>query len=137
MHHRDTTLLCGFLLLLPIGAGAAEIHKEVLSALDWELPQNTCKKPPFLGAGADIIDASGMKRRYGIDTYKLERHQRKQQRYDNCMTQYRTGLAKDFEELKSSAQYGLTQEQSNIILGKMASIHSILAPPENTEKPDS
>ena len=137
MIRKATVLLCGSLLLLPITTNAAETHKNVQQALDWQLPENSCKKPPYIGLGIEILDEAGMRRRYdGADHYKIERQERKQKRFDTCMKQYRNGLAADFEELKSSAQYGLTKEQSDIILGKMASIHTILAPPENADKPE-
>ncbi len=131
-------------LLLPVGV-LAEPHERVQSALDWELPSNECKKPSFAGkvaiastlnpggdlfSGGFYLDSSiHATYRYDLDHYQLDRYKRAEKRWINCLREYRQGLLADFEELKNSAQYGLTKNQADLILGKMALIQSVYISP--------
>ena len=123
------SVLCVFLLLLPASVVTAEVDKKVQGALDWALPVNACEEPLLPGKATDIIDANGNITRFDMDTYQLERFQRKQKRWQNCVQKHKKGLMRDFETLENSAQYGLTQGQANDILGKMKLIQTVLLSP--------
>ena len=66
-------------VLAPTLAIAAEIHPEVQSALDWQLPENICgDRPQIIGAEPDVKDpAQDTTVRYDVDYYKLGRYERK------------------------------------------------------------
>lgn len=119
--------------LLVIGSGEAtlaEAHNKVQQALNWEMPTLECEKPVLRGAGMAIVDASGTRKQVDTDSYKLGRHERKMNRWNTCVKKYKEVLNVDFETLKSSAQYGLSKNQANTIMGKMALIQSALVSPE-------
>ena len=112
-------------------AGMAEVHEKVQAALDWQLPPSDCKKPKKLvGAMQDIKDSDGVSNRFGFDSYMLNRYKRRFQRWETCVSDYRTALLEDFEELKDCAQYGLTRPQSEIILGKLTLIQATVLSPD-------
>ena len=126
-------LLCALFLVLVSVAGTAlaEVHENVQTALDWQLPVSDCKKPKRnVGAMQDIEDSDGVNNRFGTDSYMTSRYNRKLKRWESCIGEYRTVLLDDFKELKDSAQYGLNQEQAEIILGKLALIQSTLVSQE-------
>jgi hypothetical protein len=107
----------------------AEIHESVQAALDWQLPTNTCKQPkPLAGELQDIEDSDGVSNRVGVDSYQLDRYERKQKRWEDCVIDYKEAILEDFEELKNSAQYGLTQLQAETILTKLAQIQAAVIP---------
>ena len=123
------TALC---VLAPTLAIAAEIHPEVQSALDWQLPENSCgDRPQIIGAEPDVYDpAQDTTVRYDVDYYKLGRHERKMKRWDACITGYKEDLMNEFEVLKNCARHGLTQAQADTILGKLALIQEVLVSPD-------
>jgi len=127
-------LFCFALLITVVGSASAQesnVHNKVQAALDWQLPQNECKEPKIRGVGTGIIDEAGVTRRYdGVDSYQIGRFERQQKRWRSCVSEYKSGLLEDFTELKNSAQYGLTQQQADIILGKMALLQSALSSPD-------
>jgi hypothetical protein len=47
-----------------------------------------------------------------------------------CVDNYKQDLFSDQETLKNSAQYGLTEQQANIILSKMKMIQTALLSPD-------
>ena len=129
---KATPLLFTF-LIMAAGSTFAEgqsVHSKVSEALAWELPENSCGQPKIRGVGTGIIDNEGTTRRYDVDTYQIERFERQQKRWKACVSKYKGGLMEDFETLKNSAQYGITQEQANTILGKMALIQSAMTSPD-------
>ena len=104
----------------------AAIHAKVQSALDWQIPEMQCTKPILRGAGIAIVDGSGDRTQTDTDSYTLRRHDRKMKRYNTCITEYKQVLNDDFESQKDCAQYGLTQNQANIILGNMKLIQTTI-----------
>ena len=122
-------ILCASLLVVPAKAATAETHKKVQSALDWELPMNACEQPQLRGKATDIIDANGQVTRFDIDSYELERFERKEKRWKKCEEKYRQRLEGDFKTLMNSVQYGLTPDQANTILGNMKLIQTVLLSP--------
>jgi len=125
------------LLLLP-SLSFAETHEKVQAAMDYELPENTCVKPkkfvrktevvgaPMPASGAvPIFEGSGADEITDMDSHTINRLKRKEERWHACVSDFKTTLLNDMEELKASAQYGLTQDQANIILGKMAQIQKV------------
>lgn len=109
------------------------VHENVQEALDWQLPENPCKRPKPPGDSKEIRDEQGVTRtQWDVDGYTLARYERKEKRWKKCVDKYKQSLAAEQETLKSSAQYGLTQQQANIILGKMKTIQSVLLSPDGT-----
>ena len=128
-------LLCFFLLVTVVGSVCAEeqkVHGKVQAALDWKLPYNDCKEPKMRGVGTGLINDEGATQTYDADSYQIGRFERKQKRWRSCVSKYKSGLLEEFTELKNSAQYGLTQQQADIILGKMALIQSALRSPSGS-----
>ena len=145
------------LILLVSGFVVAETHELVQSALDYALPENTCTKPriitsntsvsgtPISAAGsAGFFVGEGASEVSDMDSYTRERLERKEKRWRKCVAEYKEELLNDMEELKSSAQYGLTQDQASTILGNMARIQQlymteegVLAEADSGETPDS
>ena len=113
---------------------AEGLHPEVKFALQYEVPENTCKRPrggedlksvsaPTQSSGSlNVFDGSNTGDVSEIDSYTRKRIARKEKRWKQCVGDYKKGLLADMERLKSSAQYGLTQEQANTILANMARI---------------
>ena len=127
-------VLLAILLIAPLcsaftASDATKVHEKVQAALDWQLPINACKRPQLRGAGMDFVDGEGVRRRFDVDSYKLDRFRRKEKRWQSCIEEYKRALLEDFEGLMNSAQYGLSQQQANVILGKMALIQSVLESP--------
>ena len=56
--------------------------------------------------------------------------ERKVARWKSCTKEYKSGLLEDMDELKASAQHGLTQPQANIILANLANIQQAYMAPE-------
>ena len=113
-------------LVVPTMSLAAETHKKVRAALDYDIPVNKCRKPKSLIKMTDMTDSEGATTVYDVDTNQLNRAKRKEKRWQSCVEKYKRALLEDFTELKNSAQYGLTQAQANTILGKMADIQSVI-----------
>lgn len=121
-------------LVAPLAVTAADLHPEVKAALQYEVPENTCKKPrgsedvksvaaPTQSSGSlNVFDGSNTGDVSEIDSYTRKRLARKEKRWKQCVGQYKEGLLADMERLKSSAQHGLTQEQANTILANMARV---------------
>ena len=103
----------------------AETHAEVQEALDWELPVNTCKKPRLLARSSNVNDGEGDREVTDVDSYTIERYERKQKRWESCVDEYKEALLVEFDEMKNCAQYGLTNVQADIILGKMALMQQV------------
>ena len=133
---------CIFILFLPT-ASIAETHSEVQAAMDYELPEYTCVEPkqfvrktevvgaPMQASGAvPIFEGSGADEITDMDSHTMNRLQRKEDRWNKCVDEFKDDLLADMEKLKSSAQYGLNQEQANIILGNMANIQKVYMTPE-------
>ena len=122
--------LSAVMLFAPaITSGATDLHPKVQAALDWTLPDNRCEQPKLPGAGKDVVDTTGASNREGVDSYKLSRFNRAETRWKKCVVKYKKGLLKEFDELKNSAQYGLTEPQAKAILAKMATIQSVIESP--------
>ena len=135
---------CGFLILLMPAISFAETHAEVQAALDYQLPENACGTKPksFESSGeaigtpiqdsssTSIFEGSGAEEVSDVDGYTRKRTERKVARWKNCTKKYKSGLLEDMEELKTSAQHGLTQPQANIILANLANIQQVYMAPE-------
>jgi len=135
---------CSFLILLMPALSFAETRSNVQAALDYQLPENTCStKPKSLESSAEVIgkpvqtsgslnvfEGSGADEMSDIDSYTRKRQERKMVRWKNCTKEYKSGLLEDMEELKASAQHGLTQQQANIILANLANIQQAYMAPE-------
>lgn len=106
----------------PEATSPAPIHKKVQAALAWRLPVNPCEKPRELIMASTADPSQGGKAQTDIDTYTMKRYERKEKRWKKCVKKYQKTLMDDFEELKNSAQYGLTQPQADTILKKMAKL---------------
>ena len=130
-------LLSSYLLLALPGLALGQTHMAVQAALDYQLPGNTCSKPkvipattlvnaPAQSAGSDNIFAGKLANEItDVDSYTRGRQERKAKRWRSCLAIYKTSLLDDMEELKNSAQYGLSQEQANAILTNMAMIQQV------------
>ncbi|MCB1691698.1 MAG: hypothetical protein KDI19_02975 [Pseudomonadales bacterium] len=125
---RCLGILIVSLLTLP-AAAEQSIHPKVQEALAWELPDNPCEPPDLKGAERDVLEADGAVRRFDVDTNKLTHYKLKTKRWRRCVMDYKQGLIDEFGKLKDSAQYGLTQEQANTILSKMATIQAVVESP--------
>ena len=143
-----TRLVFLLVALLAPWAGHAEVHKAVQAALDYEIPENTCKKPkatfteksvtaPAQDAGsASFFEGSSTSNVTDTDSYTRNRVARKEKRWKKCVDKYKKGLLADMETLKSSAQHGLTQAQANTILAKMAAIQAVYMTPDGVLEED-
>ena len=134
----------GFLILLMPAISMAETHSNVQAALDYQLPENTCStkpksfelsgeaigKPVQESGGLTYFEGSGADEISDIDSYTRKRQERKVARWKKCTKEYKSGLREDMEELKASAQHGLTQPQANIILANLANIQQVYMAPE-------
>ena len=133
--YKFANLACVSLMLTPAISFAEDIHPEVEKALKYTLPAMSCDKPELPGASKDVVDpATGNVQRADIDSYTLGRFERAEKRWNKCLTKYKTALMEDFERLKSSASYGLTQTQATTIMGNMKRIQSAVVSP--TGEPD-
>lgn len=121
----------GFLLLTMLPAVAeSETHEKVQAALAWEVPVNTCKKPRMIAVASKVAAAEGDISQVDVDTYTIKRYERKEKRWQSCVDKYKKPLLDDMEKLKGSAQYGLTKDQAEVILGKMAQLQAVYVSPE-------
>ena len=139
-----TLKLCGFLILLMPAISLAETHSKVQAALDYQLPENTCGTKPksFESSGeaigtpiqdsssTSVFEGSGAEEMSDVDSYTRKRQERKMTRWKSCTKEYKSGLLEDMDELKASAQHGLTQPQANIILANLANIQQAYMAPE-------
>jgi|TARA_B110000263_G_scaffold160246_1_gene139326 hypothetical protein len=139
-----TLRLCGFLILLMPAISLAETHSKVQAALDYQLPENTCGTKPksFESSGeaigtpiqdsssTSVFEGSGAEEMSDVDSYTRKRQERKMTRWKSCTKEYKSGLLEDMDELKASAQHGLTQPQANIILANLANIQQAYMAPE-------
>lgn len=108
----------------------SEPDEKVQTALDWELPVNACKKPRLVAVSSNVSDSEGARVQTDVDSYTIDRYQRKEKRWKSCVEKYKAGLMDDFAELRNSAQYGLTKAQADVILGKLALIQSVYLSPD-------
>ena len=106
-----------------------DIHDDVIAALNWELPANTCSKPRLIAQSSNIVDGEGARAITDVDSYTIDRYERKERRWEKCIGNYKKRLMSDFEELKDSARHGLTRDQANQILSKMALIQQVYISP--------
>lgn len=110
-----------------LAADAPQTHPEVQAALNWALPANTCKQPRSVGTVTKVNnEGADSGARADVDSYTIERYERKKKRWLKCVDGYKDDLKGDFETLRGSAQHGLTQAQANTILGKMKLIQSVI-----------
>jgi hypothetical protein len=112
------------LLVLPFYS-EAETHAEVQAALDWELPVNKCDKPNIIARSSVVAGSAGDLQQTDVDSNTIRRHERKLERFESCVDEYKEALLVEFDEMKNCAQYGLTSEQADIILGKMALMQKV------------
>lgn len=129
---RNHRLQILFLLLIPVAgvqAGEARVPPaEVVAALAYVLPANTCKAPKLSGGNWSTTNPSdGATEYYDLDYAEQRRYQRALKRYDKCLRDYKSGLQDDFAALKGSAQHGLTNDEATTIMGHMALIGEVLA----------
>ena len=117
-------LLFVLLLVLPFYS-EAETHARVQEALDWELPVNNCKKPKMVARSSNVNDGQGDREVTDVDSYTIERYERKQERWESCLGEYKEALLVELAKMKDCAQYGLTRAQADIILGKMALMQKV------------
>ena len=67
-------------------------------------------------------------------TTKIDRYERKKKRWEGCVSDYKSNLLEQFEVLKSTAQHGLTEQQAETILKKLAQIQAAVLSPEGIIK---
>tara|TARA_R110002072_G_scaffold59158_3_gene150724 strand:- start:10007 stop:10429 length:423 start_codon:yes stop_codon:yes gene_type:complete len=126
---------CAALILAPSMTIAAEVHKDVTAAVNYSLPELTCIQPVLPGKGIDVVESDGKVQREDVDSYKLGRYKRQENRWVKCVAKYKKGLMKDFETLKDSASHGLTEAQAKTILANMANIQAALVSPNGIPQP--
>ena len=97
---------CFSLLLTLSGYAQCETHELVQEALDYELPVNDCERPEIVVGTSNVVDGEGSRTQTDVDSYTIGRYERKEQRWQTCVEDYREGLMADFQELKASAQHG-------------------------------
>ena len=94
-----------------------------MSALAWELPVNEYSKPRS-------VDRYSLRSDGDVDFSTFDRYKLKEKQRRKCLENYRDGLMMDFKLLKRSVQHGLTQQQANQILTKMALIQRVYLIPD-------
>ena len=112
-----------------ISLSSAEIPPEVEAALNWNLPVNQCT-PPHAFLGMSLINEEGVSN----STRKLNPGQqrmaaRKKATYDKCIIDYKNNLIMEWKILKGVPQYGVTQDQAETILARMAFIQTVIESP--------
>ncbi len=145
-------LICALLLVALSSSTSAKTHELVQAALDWQLPLNKCSKPRTIishrrvvAAGGTYFQAPSTATRRGagtatisdIDHYQINRFERKKKRWEACVRNYKSALLEHFETLKNSATYGLTKEQAEIILGKLAQLQAAVESPDGITTVDN
>ena len=125
-------LLCALVIAYPAIAEtqSQKLHKKVQEALAWELPVNKCTKPKLLVGSKNVVDGEGAREVTDVDSYTIQRYERREKRWQSCVEKYKDALMVDFEEMKNSAQYGLTKEQADTILKNMAQIQAVYVSPD-------
>ena len=103
----------------------AETHARVQEALDWELPVNECERPNMVARSSNVVDGSGDREVTDVDSHTIRRYERKLNRFESCLGEYKQALLDDIDKMKDCAQYGLTRAQADIILGKMALMQKV------------
>jgi len=73
----------------------------------------------------NVKDEEGSRPVTDVDSYAINRYERKEKRWEKCVDRYKKTLLEDLERLKGSAQYGLTQDQANQILEHMAMLQQV------------
>ena len=125
MQLKTILISCALFIALPHTA-AADTHPEVQAALDWQLPDHSCGGQPTLNKGSDYTNDTHETVTSDVDHYTRQRYQRKMKRWNKCMEKYRQRLITDFGELKDSVRHGMTQQQAEIVLGKLKLIQDTL-----------
>ena len=131
------------LLIWPQDSSAEQpLHPDIAAALDWSLPENECVQPKMVARSSNIVDGDGSREITDVDNYTIRRYEKKQKRWQKCVNRYKKSLMEDFTKLKDSAQHGLTQDQANAILAKLALIQSVYLtedalPPEPSPDEDA
>ena len=136
-------MMLSLVLILTPGVLVAETHQKVQAALDYELRENSCQKPkklastksvsnapPQVAGSTDYFSGAGTTEFSDVDSYTLKRLKKKEQRWKKCVDEYKDSLLADMNRLKNSAQFGLTQEQANIIAAKMLAIQNVYMTPD-------
>jgi hypothetical protein len=143
------TKLIIFLLILVIpNLVNAKTHKKVQAALDYDMPENICKKPTKFAntkstatapaqssSGTDVFSGGGSVNNSDTDSYTIRRLEKKEQKWRKCVDKYKADLLKDMATLKASAQYGLTQTQATEIVAKMRGIQDVYMTPDGVPDP--
>jgi hypothetical protein len=133
---KKVTFLYVCALVMPLSL-IAEVHKHIQSAINYEIPTNTCVKPKKFGkttasksalppaSGSLSLTGGGNANISDTDSYTIDRLDRKERKWKKCVIRYKSGLLVDMSNLKESAQYGLTTLQANTIMGKMRQIQDV------------
>lgn len=134
---KSTLLIALFILVMP-NLVNAETHKKVQAAMDYELPENKCKKPKQFvstkstgtapaqsSSGTDVFSGGGTVDNSDTDSYTIRRLEKKEKKWNKCVDKYKAGLLEDMDTLKASAQYGLTQTQADKIIANMRGIQDV------------
>ncbi|MFT7090885.1 MAG: hypothetical protein ACJAYE_003120 [Candidatus Azotimanducaceae bacterium] len=139
--NKKVKLNCIAILLAPSIAFGADLdkkaHKDVTTAMAYTLPKLKCQQPVLPGKSRDVVDPNGSVTRLDVDSYQLGRYNRAEKRWKKCVTQYKTRLMEDFDELKGSAAHGLTGAQAKTILANMATVQAALIAPDAIPKPET
>ncbi len=107
------TLALTLLIAAPTAvAEQTEMHPEVKKALEYRLRKNTCEPPKR--RQSNVVSGQSRKMKKALE------------KYENCIIDYKKEIFEDFNQLKGSAQYGLTQDQADQILRKMAVIQKAI-----------
>ena len=120
---------CVLLSFAAISTVQADTHPAVQAALDWQLPSNECE-PPDPKYGQTIVDSDGIpSTSQKLSPSKARLEAKKKKRFDKCIETYKKGLVSEFGKLREVAKHGLTQEQADMILGKLARIQAVVQDP--------
>jgi hypothetical protein len=138
-----TRLLIVLLILVMPNLVNAKTHKKVQAAMDYTVPENTCKKPTKFAStkttgtapaqsssGTDVFSGGGTVDNSDTDSYTIRRLEKKEKKWRKCVDKYKAGLLKDMDTLKASAQYGLTQAQADKIIANMRGLQDVYMTPD-------
>ena len=138
-----TRLFIVLLILVMPNLVNAKTHKKVQAAIDYTVPENTCKKPTKFAStkttgtapaqsssGTDVFSGGGTVDNSDTDSYTIRRLEKKEKKWRKCVDKYKAGLLKDMDTLKASAQYGLTQAQADKIIANMRGLQDVYMTPD-------
>ena len=144
---RLCILISAVYALSPCAAVPVEVPAEVQAALDWELPPNECEKPALRGNSRGVAalggtishsatnttaDTLGTTMLYDVDPVQTHRYEHQLKQWEACVRSYKTELLEHFGTLKASARFGLTAEQAEVIVGKLALIQAAVLSADGT-----